>query len=368
MNKTRLILPALLFFVLILSVIGCGDATGGGGGGPHSVVINPTSMPEDHITTVETTTGIIYSTSLALDTQGRPVICYYKDSIFKICFASWRGFDWLIASAEFSSPSGLSMAYSKTTDEAYIAYYNGGQLCAGTYDYVSFNGASVDLYTNVSAGDYAGVSIALDSDDHSHISYYGTPEGSLKYAEYDGAVWTITTVDASANVGKYSSIALSAQGSPEISYYDISNDGLKFAKWTGSAWEIATVETGSNVGKWTSIALDPSGNPWISYLYQNQLRCASLDGTSWVKQNVDSPVTGQYSSIKFDGNGNPWISYYGTDKLMYASWEGSGWDTQTVDSGTGVGMYTSLAMDTTTNEPRISYFDATNHSLKYYWK
>jgi len=76
---------------------------------------------------------------------------------------------------------------------------------------------------------------------------------------------------------------------------------------------------------------------------------------------------GQYTSIAIDTTTNrPHISYYdGTNyDLKYASWTGVGWFTTTVDSTGEVGKYTSLAIDSNKN-PHITYYDVTNSDLKY---
>jgi len=81
-----------------------------------------------------------------------------------------------------------------------------------------------------SAGDVGKFdSIALDSSDRPHISYYA--EGDLKYAYFDGVTWHISMIDT-GGVGRYSSIALDSHDYPHISYRDDTNNALKYA-WYG---------------------------------------------------------------------------------------------------------------------------------------
>jgi len=84
-------------------------------------------------------------------------------------------------------------------------------------------------------------------------------------------------------------------------------------------------------------------------------------------QIVDSTGNvGPYSSLALDSDGNPHISYFDISNhaLKYASrWGSSDWVTETVDSG-DVGVYCSLALDSN-NNPHISYCDLTEEILKY---
>ncbi len=72
-------------------------------------------------------------------------------------------------------------------------------------------------------------SLALDSGDHPHISYYDSTNTNLKYAYYDGSAWHTENGDWTAAVGQYTSLALDSADHPHISYYDGTNDNLKYA-------------------------------------------------------------------------------------------------------------------------------------------
>ncbi|PIU68017.1 MAG: hypothetical protein COS84_02255, partial [Armatimonadetes bacterium CG07_land_8_20_14_0_80_40_9] len=112
-------------------------------------------------------------------------------------------------------------------------------------------------------------SIALDSNNYPHISYCDWtgpgPYGSLKYARWDGTSWEKQIVDSEGSVGYWTSIALDSSNYPHISYFDETNDDLKYAKWNGTFWDIQAVDSEGNVGQYTSIALDSNNYPHISY-------------------------------------------------------------------------------------------------------
>ena len=68
-------------------------------------------------------------------------------------------------------------------------------------------------------------------------------------------------------------------------------------------------------------------------------------------------------SLRYDKNGHPHV-VYGGKNLYYAWFDGTNWHQEIVDPSPTVGEYAALALDSN-NRPRISYYDASNHALKF---
>ena len=162
---------------------------------------------------------------LALDSAQRPHICYYDDTADALKHAAFDGSAWHIEVV------------------ASDLFYNG-----------------------------QGCSIAIDSHDHSHITYDDT---GMFYAAYDGAQWHLTEVDNDLSAGRESSLALDAINRPRIAYSDTTYDRadlnyeLRYAYFDGFDWQIEIVDTTTQPGSsavGVSLALNATGSPQITYL------------------------------------------------------------------------------------------------------
>lgn len=104
----------------------------------------------------------------------------------------------------------------------------------------------------------------------------------LACAQATAGIRSKQTIDRTADTGNYNSMALDSSDGPRISYYDY------------------------------SLALDSAGKPHTAYYdtTNRDLKYASRNGSSWVKQTVDNTYgTGRHCSIGLDDTGNPHICY-----------------------------------------------------------
>jgi hypothetical protein len=319
-----------------------------------------------------------YSRAISIDSSGNPHIAYGEDHLY---YAYHDGSSWNYETVDSSTGVGQFASIAlDSSGKVHISYYDwtNGHLKYATNLSGSWVAVTVD-----SSGDVGvNTSIAIDSLNNVHISYYdwiNDNNGHLKYATNSSGSWVAVTVDGSGDVGLYSSIAMDSSDKVHISYYDYNNDYLKYATNATDSWVTATADNSGTVGMYTSIAMDSSDKVHISYYdwSAKDLKYATNATDSWVTATVDSTETvGLHTSIVIDSSNDLHISYYDDtlDDLKYATNSGvtpgtgscvnTGWDCEIVDSTGNVGMYTSIARDTSDNL-HISYFDSTNADLKY---
>ncbi|HDH04780.1 MAG TPA: choice-of-anchor D domain-containing protein [Nitrospirae bacterium] len=183
--------------------------------------------------------------SLALDTSGRPHISYISYIDIRnadLKYAYYDGVSWQIETVD--SETHVSNSTSLELDTAgrpHISYYGDNSLKYAYYDGASWRIETImDSAIPVSGTNVVGMytSLALDTAGRPHISYYAnsgyadamkSSYGDMKYAYYDGISWNIETVDNEENVGWWASLALDSSDNPHISYYDWTNYDLKYA-------------------------------------------------------------------------------------------------------------------------------------------
>ena len=204
--------------------------------------------------------------------------------------------------------------------------------------------------------------------------------------------WWNSRVDRSVPYWQIS-LALDASGNPHMAYHDYVDGYIKYVSKESSNWTIENMDYTKGSGEYVSLALDAGDNPHIAYSYHqtgvmfgcSTLRYGSRSVGKWNVEIVDSRArccgpttevcTGMWSSLALDARGKAHIAFHRrvdslinrqevTSTLEYATNSRGRWTVETVNSNGEVGQYASLALDNKGN-PRIAYYDMTNHDLKY---
>ena len=168
-------------------------------------------------------------------------------------------------------------------------------------------------------------SITIGTDGFPVISYSSNSNKDLKLVHCTSVDCSTTdtpiTLDSIGSVGRYNSIAIGTDGFPVISYRDETNYNLKLVHCTSVDCSTTdtpiTLDSIGSIGTLTSIAIGTDGFPVISYydftstnlklVYCTSVDCSTVIGVLVVDDQIHS---GWYSSIAIGTDGFPVISYY----------------------------------------------------------
>jgi len=237
--------------------------------------------------------------------------------------------------------------------------YGGNHLYYARFDGTQWRMETVDSTDGV--GRHA--SLALDSANYPHISYYDAVNKDLKYASWDGSNWTVQTIDNGEDVRFGASLALDSADRPHLVYYDQTDHKIYYTHWNGSAWTIETIDSTVSWSNWgqASLTLDSQDHPHISYGADGWMKYATKADGTWTVQTVDTEVGSGEISLVVDADGQPHIGYeaeaVSPHEIRYAHWNGTSWEIQTAaQMSVWGGGYPSLALDSA-KRPHIGFHD-----------
>ncbi len=329
--------------------------------------------------------------SVAIGADGLPVIAYLEDGnadlrVAKCTNVSCTGAA-TITTVEAAGAVGYFPSIAISTDgNPVIAYLDAGNndlkvakctnpACTGSATITTLDALGVVGYYT---------SLAVGTDGNPVIAYYDVTNLNLKVAKCANSACTgsptITTVDTAGDVGGYSSLKVRADGRPVVAYADSTNGDLKVASCANPACTgtsvTTTVESTGTVGYYSALAIAADGNPIVAHLDtgNGDLRvshCVNPDCTGVsVSTAVDTlGSVGLFASIVVTPQGLPLIAYLdstssdlrvaacGTIDCTGAA------SLITLESIGSVGYYTSIAIGAD-GVPIISHQDVTNADLR----
>jgi hypothetical protein len=253
---------------------------------------NPTCTTSTTITAIDTTGDVGGFTSIAIGLDGNPIISYTDATNGDLKVA---------ACTNPTCTTATTITAIDTTGD--VGWYTSIAIGTNGNPIISYiDGTNADLKvaactnptcttaTDITAIDTTGdvgwhTSIAIGLDGNPIISYTDGTNGDLKVAACTNPTCTtsttITAIDTTGNVGYHTSIAIGTNGNPIISYFDFDEWDLKVAACTNptcSTSTTSTIDTTGFVGGYTSIAIGRNGVPIISHqdIANGDLRVASV--------------------------------------------------------------------------------------------
>jgi len=246
-------------------------------------------------------------------------------------------------------------------------------------------------FDTVAYGDSVGFAkdAVCGPDGRIHLSYMNnaggndSTSGDVKYAVYDGSIWTVETVIAPGDyLSSNTSIALDTGGDPHILYnYTCgANEHLQdldHAWWDGSQWQTENIFDGASLDYrpgHPSLAISNNNVAnAVFHVFSDDISASEmfwakkqLPSGSWETEKLEG-VLGSHTSMALDNSGYPHVSYRigcsNTLGLGYSYYDGSFWVYDEIVSGDVRG--TCMAFDPSGN-PCISYVDVQNPSVLYY--
>jgi hypothetical protein len=266
------------------------------------------------ITTLDSGIGHWGFNSIAVDSSDKVHVSYFDLANNDLKHATNTSGSWVITTVD-SDPGGwASNAIAvDSSNHAHVCYFNRESWALTYATNLSGDWVTVPLANMIEAQP----SIAVDSSDKVHISYYS---GDLRYATNLSGNWVFTSVDQ-AQPFVYrgnNSIVTDSSNKAHVSYFDYDSRTLKYATNSSGDWVVNSIHSSTDLTGFNSIALDSSGYVHVSYTYQywcedsspdcHGLRYANNASGDWVTYAIDTGG-GTDNSIVTDSLDRVHISY-----------------------------------------------------------
>ncbi len=261
---------------------------------------------------------------IALGADDRPHMIFNTWGLLR--YALYDGIQWNIQNVATIGQLGNADLALDSQGRPHVVYQGTGGI--GTVYAVLDNGQWHKQTIGGQGTNWTTTSIAIDPDDHIHVSFWVENDKQYKYGFYDGNEWTIEVIDGhdlATNMSTIAHLALTSAGEPVVTYpvgtANRSSISLRYARRTGDGvWHIQTIDSATEnyaTGISNSVALTANDEPRVLYNMGNQTRLASgqpeVPQTGTPGFNVPAPLAnGPYSGYEGEplfvdalGSGDP---------------------------------------------------------------
>ncbi len=253
--------------------------------------------------------------------------------------------------------TGSWFAESELTDSGYWrgmldAEYNlSGNIVSIFYD-ISINQLSINSFVeNGTVNQIADIgqvdldyavanSVAIDSNNRIHVSYYDPVAEELKYADGTSDIFLTKTIKASLTDPVHSSIAVNGNNTPMVTYTNGGN--IYYASYDGANWNEETIDSGATKDVPSVIEFDPNNDrAYLCYgkyvdVDNEGVYLTMKDGSaSWSTAEKVGGADPYDIDLAFDSNDDVHIAYVGPycegglcypPKVFYAKKGATDWE------------------------------------------
>jgi hypothetical protein len=309
-------------------------------------------------------------TNISLDSQDTLHIAYLAkngtDYTLKIASSTSAGgwtFDVVPTSNARIPSSSVSMAID-TNDHIHISYYDkdARELLYRNNSNGTWSSELIEDNISSITGDDVYNSMILDDNNKAFLAYMCNG-GKLYYATNSGADWQNGLIDTSRwFIG--AKLRRGPQGKLYAIYADIQNSSLFYAEKHGNVWQSERLT--SNWGSGHDMAIDKNGKAHICWNEDGKLMYTANVSGDWTIEQVDNTYNNNTSiSIDVDSQNLPHISYLGNYKKLRYAFKTSGvWAATTLDDSSTDFGGESMVIDSH-DKIHIAYTDMANDKLKY---
>jgi len=254
--------------------------------------------------------------SLGLNSSDQAHISYLQQG--SLMYARRSGGTWqiqmVIANAE--APDASTALALDLSGAPHLAYAGGLPL-----DGETVNSAQSGVYYVTQAGSTwsvdpvgitgSSVDLALDPTGNPVISFITAPDrgeeyGRIAVARKGSAGWIVDRFDTGSLVGGETAVAVDPGGRIHVAYRDLPNGTIRYALFDGQNWglQVASVVGGQEEG--VDLAVTALGEPHIAFASPGMVNYAYPAGAGWITE-VAAPGTAP--ALAVDPLGRPHLAY-----------------------------------------------------------